>query len=137
MKIKFFVVSACVVLTAWNASAQNILTNHIDWYSSSSSELHNNIAMSVASKITTGVGNVISLERDGVTTTFNVSGTTGTWTNISNDGLMVYNVKYQNRSGVITVQRANGAVSVTIDFTVSAPEAMKQKIVIDRFDLLP
>jgi hypothetical protein len=105
------------------------------WYSDLTIELHSNENIDVYTELIINESSAI-LNRDDNTVHFKISKTEGTWSDPRQDGMLLYRVTYQDKPGKITLKRNGQELIATIDFTEITPEAMKQVIVINRFETL-
>lgn len=65
---------------------------------------------------------------------FNITGTTGTWTNISQDGMMTYHVLLGDQAGTIIISRSGPTVSLVVNMTAAATGGVNMKYLIHTID---
>jgi hypothetical protein len=103
------------------------------WYSDHNVELHSNTGIDATCRILTHSSTSVDLDWAGVTS-FSVVSVDGTWSDPSQDGSLIYHVLYQQKRGDITIKRAQGEITITIDLTPDFADGMQEKFVINRFE---
>lgn len=131
MKKIFFI--SLTLLLPLAGLAQSITENAIAWTSSSYIDLYAD-SLFYESFIIETSAETITLNYDGRSKNFSITGATGTWVSIDADGEILYQVSYGSKSGTVKVERVAGVFSVTIDFSAYA-NGMKRKFNISSHQL--
>lgn len=67
--------------------------------------------------VTHGLTSVDWIQKNGeLKTTFRITGTEGSWSNINNQGSITYLLEYENRSCKMRFERAASGLSISMDF---------------------
>lgn len=133
--MKKFYILLLLLLATGTAFCQSITNREITWHTAKSLELHSNVELNQSGKIITRANRQIDYVVDeNNTLSFAITGIVGSWNDLNTNGSLTYKVKYQGRPGKIVLEKSASGITITIDFTEAAPEAMKQKILIDSFE---
>lgn len=120
--------------TLCSAQSGNILSQTRTWNSTAAVDLQTNDTLSVQMKFISYSADKIEYHDPSASVqVFDVTGTTGTWTNIAQPGSMTYQVAFLNQNGVISIERTAAGVFLTIDMT-SAGSGMKIKYSINSIE---
>jgi hypothetical protein len=121
-------IGLCMGISA-STFSQNVATADLVWRCDQATEQRTSSTISHNSTFkTSGTRSVVWLQRnDQFATTFTVTGTQGTWGNISNDGSFTYLLRRDGATGRMTVQRSGTNVSITLDFNESGEHNVSQK----------
>lgn len=123
----FFIVGA--------AFSQSITSRVITWSSSTSTELHSNVNIDHHCTLITRSDNQIDFVIEGNSALiFSVNSIDGNWSDPNVNGSLTYHISFQGRPGVVIIERTDFGISAVIDFTETASDALKQKIIIDHVE---
>lgn len=77
--------------------------------------------------ITEGAQRVTWLQRNGqVSTAYTVTGTEGSWVNVSSNGSFTYLVSRDGKTGRLILQRSDNEITILVDFSESGQHNIKQ-----------
>lgn len=107
-----------IASTGCFAQSGNILSQTRTWNSTKGIDLQTNDTLAVQMKFISYSSDKIEYHDPSANVqVFDVTGTTGTWTNIAQPGSMTYQVSFLNQSGVITIERTTTGIFLTVDMT--------------------
>jgi hypothetical protein len=130
---KYYILFLLLIITG-TVFAQSITSRDITWLSAKSVELRSSVDLNQNCKLITRSNKQVDyILNETSTLTFVISGIDGTWSDPNTNGSLTYRVKYQGRPGKIIIQRTDSNITATIDFTESAADALKQRILITSF----
>jgi len=111
------------------AAGQNIASANLHWTSDQTTNLRSQeTTQYVSSFITRGTSSVNWIQKNGqVNTSYSVTGTDGSWTDIETNGSFIYYLSRDGKGGRLTVERDAGGFFITLDFSESGQHSIKQK----------
>lgn len=96
--------------------SQSIETHNLTWQVISFHNHSNNEDVTLASRFETSPQLVKWIQKNGsVVYEFNITGKSGTWMNINNDGEFEMTVSFRDSTGTILFKRDQGVISITIN----------------------
>jgi hypothetical protein len=131
------VLAICIFFSAcaWGVNAQNIRNDKLVWKVTSSVNLKNGDEFSYQCEIKTNATNTVTwIQKQGQKTTeFIVRAIEGEWTDISNNGSVVYKITQDGKGGTLNFARSGGgSATITIDFSESSENGARQKLLVEQ-----
>jgi hypothetical protein len=133
----FFTFILC--LTSYALQAQSITSDTLRWNASGFKDLvSNEVVNGVTSQfITYGNQKIEWLQGGGsFVSTFTITATSGTWSNISNTGSMTYSISGEQLTGQMTFVRSVSGVTVELTFTTGTTSTIHHSYTITSIDTL-
>jgi len=136
---KHLTVLMALFLSVGIAAAQNISEASIRWTCDQTTDLRTDSTGTYACAfITQGSASISWRQRnDEIVTHYTVTGTEGTWTNVSQEGLFTYFLSRDGSAGRLIIQRTGGQVTVLLDFSESGAFNIKRKFSVSEVAVLP
>jgi hypothetical protein len=102
-------------LFAFQLSAQNIQTSTIAWSTSSTFDVEQGAITDEATRIVSSSSEIAWYGSDNnLRKTMSITGTTGTWSNVSSNGSITFNVTSEESSGIVQFWKADGQTRIRI-----------------------
>lgn len=127
--LHFRQVIAVLVLLLVNgiAAAQDPSSSALRWTLGDGSDLKTNQSFTYSGALVTKGNAPIQWEQKTIGSSFEVQSVTGTWTDISRQGQLVFAVQQDGATGTITIQRNSKGLFATMDFPAGDPQGSKVK----------
>lgn len=119
MKIILYIAVLFGAFISTTASSQNILTSNIEWSSVSTFDAQDGMLTVETTKIISTPEQITWYAPDGsIRYSLNITGSDGSWTNVSQNGTIEFNVEGSDKVGVVQFQKVNGIRKVIIHFVL-------------------
>lgn len=129
MKAMIFLVA--LIFPLITAKCQDILKDQLRWNSGSTTDLHTDESRTYACAFISRPGEIQWFQKGGQSVkTYRIRQQEGSWSDVSGNGSIVFNVTDGSATGTITFQRSGSVISVTMDFSALGTTAIKR-----RFDI--
>jgi len=118
-----------VLISVATSYSQNIATSNLTWQASEATDLQTQKVMTYEATFKTNGTQVVEwIQKDGErTSTYTVTGTEGTWPDISATGMFTYLLTRNGKASRMAFERSEGGLFVTLDFTQPGGPAIKQR----------
>jgi hypothetical protein len=133
----YFIFILC--LTSYTLKAQSITSDTLRWNASGFKDLvSNEVVNGVTSQFITYGNQKIEWVQGGgsFVSTFTITSTSGTWSNISNTGSMTYSISGEQLTGQMTFVRSVSGVTVELTFTTGTTSTIHHSYTITSIDTL-
>lgn len=115
MKKQFIIVFFLVWFTTLKMQAQDIHTANLEWSCASIFEAQEGVFKDEIAKIKSSAEEIVWYDKNGVVQkTFSIAGSSGTWTDISGNGSVVFNMTYGDNSGFVQFSKAGSTVKIRV-----------------------
>lgn len=115
MKTILLITGLCAI--AISACAQNIRTSATSWHITQAFDINTGTTTNVTDTIISVNTSQLQWQTNGSTKTFTVSEVIGQWTDIDNNGEIVYEAGNESMRGTVTFIRAGGAMRIRLMMT--------------------
>ena len=127
---KIFILSAIVLIGYFQSKAQNILTTPLTWSVTQLTDLNTNATQSYQCTFQTNGTQTIQWVQKKLTTGLEITSTSGTWSDVSAYGKMVFNITADGETGSITFEKDETGTSITIDLSQSGQTRLRQRYMV-------
>lgn len=134
LRLSIFLFSLAVPLQMLHA--QDVLSSEIIWRVDSLKDLKSESAIAVASNFVTKSATIEWIQKNGAKKyEFNVTATSGSWTNVNVDGEILFNVTMAGKPGKIKIIRNQNTYSITLEYAMSDQEDIQYEFHISSFEI--
>lgn len=123
--MKIILLFSFVLLNCYPGLAQDPKAVTIHWTLGQGKDLLTNQSFEYSGSFVTHGDQPIQWNQKSVSSTFSVSSITGTWTDISSPGQLVFAVTQDGASGVINFRRDSSGLYITMEFPMNDPQGSK------------
>lgn len=117
MKVRYDILILFMLLGSIVTYSQNILTSTIQWTCTQTFDAQQGLMTDEITKIVSSPTQVTWYDsNDVVKDTFEISGTEGSWTNVSNNGSVTFTVSSGEDRALIQFTKQNSNISIRIHF---------------------
>lgn len=129
------VILLIVLLSATTAIAQNIQTSTIEWRSTSTFDVEPGTIVNEQTKVVSSASQITWFGEDGNPfKTMPVNTVTGSWTNVGNNGSIIFNVNSENSSGIVQFWKNGSETKIRIHL-VSDTESLIYELTVANFNI--
>jgi hypothetical protein len=115
MNAKYIVSSFVAVLLTFQLHAQNIQTTAIEWNINSTFDVEQGAITDETTRVVSSSTQITWYAPDNnIRKTMSITGATGTWTNVSSNGSIIFNVTCEESSGIVQFWKADGQTRIRI-----------------------
>ena len=113
-----YIVCLAFLICCFNGFSQDISTSTITWTVNHGFDLKSNSDFNYQGSFTTNGSNSITWSQGSgnFISTFTISSLQGTWTDVSTNGTVTYQVEQDGSSGTLKFERTSEGIFVTLDF---------------------
>lgn len=126
MKTFFILLLLISSTVAWS---QNPLSDPLRWSLGQGTDLRTSQTFSYSGTLTTS-SQAVQWAQTSTSSSFSVSSVTGNWTDISQNGQLVFGITEDGASGLLTVERNSNGLFVTMEFPKDDPLGSKVRWVV-------
>jgi hypothetical protein len=119
MKTILLITGLCVA--AMSSYAQNIRTSTISWHVTQAFDINTGTTTDVTDTIISVSASQLQWKTDNSTKIFTVSEVIGQWTDVDNNGEIVYEASCENLRGTVTFLRSAGVIRIRLLMADEAP----------------
>ena len=112
------------------ACAQNMSTQKLNWSVNQLLDLNTNKSSGYNCTFATKGNDAISWTQKSYVTSLTVTGTSGTWTDVSKTGKVIYQVNWEGSAGTLTFERDTTGLWITIDIDQGSGSRLKQRFTV-------
>ena len=125
----------CFSIAAGSMQAQDIATTSLTWKVNQLKDLNTTASMPYMCSFNTGGGNQIEwLQKNNFNTTLTVTGTTGTWANVSATGEKVYSISIDGEPGKLTFEKDATGTYITLDLSQGGGKHLKHRYTVAKVE---
>jgi hypothetical protein len=122
------IIAVLVLQMLFPAKGQDILQVNLRWNSGSTINLKANESSNYSCTFISSSSEIQWLQKNGTRVKhFAITSVSGTWSDITTNGSVVFQVTEGSIPGVITIAKNGEGTSVTLDFTGHSGDAIKQQ----------
>lgn len=118
-----------LIVVTYSASAQNPGTDPLRWTLGQGTDLRNNQSFTYSGTLVTG-GQSIQWIQASASSTFSVASVSGNWSDLGQNGQLVFTVEEEGASGLLTFERTANGLAVIMEFPKDDPQGSKVKWVV-------
>lgn len=107
------------------AFGQNIATDTLTWQVIQLHDMNSNAIVNYQCQFKTNGSSTIQWVQDDLTSDIAVTAQTGTWTNITNNGKVTYQITVEGNSGTLAFERTAEGVTISIDISQESGGRLK------------
>lgn len=128
INVLLLVMTGCLASPSF---AQDARAVQLRWNSAQGVELKSGATVASTFEIITN-STEIKINHNGRASVFQITSTTGTWSNVTQDGSLTYQLRFGEKSGTAVLSRESGAWSFTLDFS-NHKDGIRQKFLLTGF----
>jgi len=119
MKVIIYVTLSIASFVSTTAFSQNILTSSIEWNSIATFDAQDGMIVDETTKIVSGPTKITwYASNDSIKYDLTITGSDGSWANVSQNGSITFNVKDESNTGVVQFTKAENTIKITIYFVL-------------------
>ncbi|MFZ6011190.1 MAG: hypothetical protein ACOYXT_12660 [Bacteroidota bacterium] len=119
---------------AWSADAQDIKTSSLNWTAGELTDLKTGKTKAYSGVFETSSEQSVVWKQKAATTTFQVTGMEGSWTDVKTDGKVIFQVDSEGITGTLTLERSSSGTFVTLDLDLGSGSTMKHRYRIEKVE---
>lgn len=124
--MKAFIILFVMIGSGYSVQSQNPASDTLQWSLGQGTDLRTNQSFVYTGSLITNAQSVQWVQKS-LTSTFSVTSVSGSWSDVSQQGQLVFTVEEEGASGLLTIERTSNGLYVTMEFPRNDPQGSKVK----------